>query len=624
MKRMTGLKKRDKTDIIHSGGGVSCIDMNGSPKRKQCVFFYSLFAISLLIPSLVFSGISFIETLHLMKWFFALAPIAFITLAGGISLAAKGVNDTGFRIDHFGWTWFLMLLYISFQPLLTHISSWSTYLKGWFFFAGIWAAYIFSYNFFHDQRWHRGILWFANIDATINVIFAEMQFHLERAPFPFVMNVPGKYVGNVGQQNMLALWSAMALLNAAYLYITISREQQKNSSHKIFHILNFVLAAVNAWGLWSASARVVAAGLLIALGVLALAVYRTGGSKTSLKRIGFFTAGIFCMFLIVLSLAMSSGFGRGTELIYKTENMLREPETIGYRRTIWETSWQMVKAHPVAGVGIGHYKWHFLEAQGELQRKNPEREWQYTYWAHSEILQWLAEFGSIGLVLLVSTAVWWVAFFVRAMVQRKALSMEAMWACAMLFLISCTALLTRPYHRAEFMVWYAFAFALANRELFPVAPAQAGFVWERACRIFGGVLAVGALCGLLFLFSGVYGEMCMRNALRTKNVELQLARINKALAIPMTKDDAEEQYAYHLVGRARASQLRRDWEPAIAQLYRAFHIQPKAKEMIDLFSIAQQTDDQELYMELLQMMPKRIVDADGKGLQPEGADGGER
>lgn len=96
--------------------------------------FYLLAFISLGLPNLIYSGIGWFDTLHIMKWSFAMVPIAISVIMAGTSLALYGNERTDFKIDLFGWLWLIMLGYISVQPLWVNILSWSTYMKEWFFF----------------------------------------------------------------------------------------------------------------------------------------------------------------------------------------------------------------------------------------------------------------------------------------------------------------------------------------------------------------------------------------------------------------------------------------------------------------------------------------------------------
>ena len=231
----------------------------------------------------------------------------------------------------------------------------------------------------------------------------------------------------------------------------------------------------------------------------------------------------------------------------------------------------MIKEYPIKGVGIGHYKWHYLEAQSFALAKYPNLEWQFTYWAHSEYLQWFAEFGLFGALLLLVLGLWWLCSFIKALLAKKNLSLD-------------------------------FAFAIANREILPISFKWSEIRHSYVYRAFGLLIVVLSIAGLAFLGTGLIGDKYLRSATQTQNAELQRYRIDQALKMPMEKDEAQEQLAYHLIAVASATHKNIDWSKAINQLYFAFTIRPQAKQLNELLSLAQQTKNQALLSKLLVYM----------------------
>lgn len=569
------------------------------------VVFYFLIFISLGLPNLIFSGITWFDTLHLMKWTFAMVPIAIISAIGGVSIALYGNERTDFKIDLFGFLWLIMLGYISIQTLWVGITSWSTYMKEWFFFATLAAIYIFSFNLFKDAKVHRMVLWTANLNAGLNVIFAELLIRNMNGSFPFIMNVPGNYIGNTGQQEMFGLWMAMAVMNGIYLNAAYSKDLKDISSQSrllhIFKYMNLGLLALTSWGMWNSTTR---AGFLslIAGTIIISIVFIRNDRKQMLKKVGQGVAIVLLM--LVLNTGMSYfGFGRAYDLLNKTMDMVMNPGSFGKRLGIWKTSWAIFMEHPIKGVGIGHYKWHYLEGQRIAFQKDPKMEWQFTYWAHNEYLQWFAEFGIFGAVLLISVAVWWIWRFIKFMLQKKMLSIEASWACAMLSLILFDAIFSRPFHRIENVVWLSFAFAIVNRELLPYSYTWSEVRHTPIYRVLGVFICTISLFGLVFLGNGLVGNKYLRYATDTDQAELQAQYIDKAKAIAMTRDEAEEQYAYHLMAVAKATKNPDDWADAINQLYRSFTIRPQAKQMVELLTLARQIKNPKLLNTLVPYLP---------------------
>ncbi|HYJ86806.1 MAG TPA: O-antigen ligase family protein, partial [Pyrinomonadaceae bacterium] len=79
-----------------------------------------------------------------------------------------------------------------------------------------------------------------------------------------------------------------------------------------------------------------------------------------------------------------------------------ENNTNSSRKEIWSATWQLIKAHPIAGVGFGGYRTaitRYHQASGEL---TPHE-------AHNDYLELLANGGLIGAALFV----WFIVAFLR-------------------------------------------------------------------------------------------------------------------------------------------------------------------------------------------------------------------
>ena len=129
---------------------------------------------ALALPNLVFSGVSFYDTLHIMKWTVTGAPIAIALLVAGARLVLYGRDRIRFEVDLFGALWAVLLLYCVAQPAWVRISSFTTLVHELVCFAAVWAFYVLSMASF-PNRAIRPLLWLANINAALNVLFAELQ-----------------------------------------------------------------------------------------------------------------------------------------------------------------------------------------------------------------------------------------------------------------------------------------------------------------------------------------------------------------------------------------------------------------------------------------------------------------
>jgi hypothetical protein len=256
----------------------------------------------------------------------------------------------------------------------------------------------------------------------------------------------------------------------------------------------------------------------------------------------------------------------------------------------------MFKMHPLWGVGLGQYKWHYLEAQREMFKRYPENPWQYTHWAHNEFLQWFCEGGLVGGLLL--TAMWglWGYFFLAMLWRKpkKRVALEVVWACSLIALISFNALWTRPFHRIENTLWLSLAFALSNRSIVELLTPQRAFRLNEAARGLGIVLLAVSLGGLYYLGDGMIGDRTLRNALAAQTASEQRSLLEKASQSLMVRSEAQKFLGYHylqLGEQALKAQAAKEGfemlEKGYQMLWRHFESEPHTDELRSLIDWAQ-------------------------------------
>ncbi|MDR3353665.1 MAG: O-antigen ligase family protein [Synergistaceae bacterium] len=580
---------------------------------------FVVFMISFSLPNLVFSGVHWFDTLHIMKWTVAMVPIALLTIVTGIQIMRRGAKGVDFSLDLFGAAWLILVLLVTSQLFFVKISSISTYVKEWFYFGCLFAVYFLSFNLFRGGRLHRAVLWGSSVNAAINVFFAELLIRGLNDGIPFILNVPGNYIGNTAQQEMFGLWMAMSVLNSLFLHMFYVGEAQREAGffkwartvaravfsgggmqgislrRWSFAIVNFVFLLINAWGLWSSTARGAIASLLIASIVLVVGLLRSGEAST-LRVIVKLFAVVIIVLVVFLGVSMSIGTGRGNALVSKFMDMIMNPTSIGGRISIWRTSLEVYLKEPLTGVGLGQYKWHFLDGQRIMYANNPELydskgyEWQYTYWAHSEYIQWACETGLIGSIILLALALLWLYNFFRVLKAGERISMAALWGCSMIFLLWFDALFSRPFHRIENSVWMSLAFALSNREILPERFRKPIIDSDMIYRCFGALITGISIYGLIFLYGGLKGDKLIYRALISPgSVQVKLDQLNKAERYLMSKDDAREQIGALLVEVGKRQDDTEILEEGFNHLYKAFLRRPTSRLLFDIFRDARDT-----------------------------------
>ena len=99
------------------------IDKNAPLPLVPAWLLLPLWFVSLALPNLVYSGISFADTLHILKWTVTGVPIAMAVFLAGIRLAIYGPERVKIKFDIFSIIWAVILIYCALQPLWVNIKS---------------------------------------------------------------------------------------------------------------------------------------------------------------------------------------------------------------------------------------------------------------------------------------------------------------------------------------------------------------------------------------------------------------------------------------------------------------------------------------------------------------------
>jgi O-antigen ligase len=509
-----------------------------------------LWCVALALPNLVYSGVYWYDTLHLIKFAVAGVPVALAAAAAGIRLFVYGRKRIALRIDLFGAIWLGLIAYVVAQPLWVPVSSSVSFVQETLCFGAVWAFYVISWNAFPNSSL-RPLLWLANLNAAVNVVFAELQIRGLNGFTRLILPTPGNYIGNTGQQNMFGLWMAICVMSSIYLYVAYATTPSGKKRHPLTTAANLLLMGVNMWGLLNSTSRSAILSLAVALVVLAFIVFR---------QLDYSYVRRFLYALVHLAAIARLGTvgspERSTQLITKTADIIQNMETIGGRDGIWATSRAMFKMYPWWGVGIGQYKWHYLEAQREMLKAYPDKNWQYTHWAHNEFLQWFCEGGAVGGTLLAALWMVWGVSLLAMLWRGEHVALEVIWACSLVALVSFNALWTRPFHRIENILWLSLAFAISNRDI--AARLTSVFRLEKLSYLVGFVLLAGSCGGLYYLGDGMVGDRMIREALSAQSAAVQRSLLERASAHFMVENEALKNLGYHYLqagGDARDAQM---------------------------------------------------------------------
>ena len=597
-----------------------------------------LWIISLAWPNLIYSGIMFADTLHILKWTVAGVPVGIAVIIAGIRLMKYSAERLKPKIDIFGIIWLFILIYCGMMPLWIDIQSPTAYVLEMVCFATVWAFYVLSVQSFPSSAL-RTVILLANLNASINIIFAELQIRnlnslsfLQGTSFAslqkystIILPTPGNYIGNTAQQNMFGLWCAVAVLGAVYMFVYDEKYRPSDIRKALQNVcltglaviilkyavtqesillglislalilssfivtrsfcspLIAVLMSWNFWGLMNSTSRSATIALMLGLFVMLISAIW----KYDRKHVQRF----LCAGLILLSVFYVSLYSpRSGQIVDKTVDIIKNAETIGQRRGIWLTSYAMFREHP-HGVGIGQYKWHYLEGQREGFKlvKDDWYKWQYTHWAHNEFLQFFCEGGYIGGILLIIMWLTWLIPAIRGLMKRERMSIAppAIWGMALVTLITFCAVFTRPFHRIENMVWIALAFAVSNREFLPERLKFECLRNALSRKIFGVIFIISSIAGMIYIWGGIYGNYVLRQALSTRDEQLQLYYLNEAKEYPIVREDTLRNLGYHYMELGEQRNDPRLLTQGFNTLWDEFQREPHSEDISRLLNFAQ-------------------------------------
>ncbi len=604
-----------------------------------------LWPVSLCLPNLIYSGIMFADTLHILKWTVTAMPVLIALFIMSLQLFSKRTLTP--TIDYHALIFAVLLVYCALMPLWTKIFSPTGYVLEMACFACMFAFYVLTVAFWKDSLL-KPILLLANLNASINVVFAELQIRnmnnlqfLQGTIFadviPYsaiILPTPGNYIGNTAQQNMFGLWVSVAVLGAVYLYVCEAVKEDTNTrslvpsavsmalavvavkfavtggyawlyvlagalivaslvlswlnTRKVLPSIILFLACVNFWGLMNSTSRSATLALISGLAVMFL-VISWRFTKPYAIRFGL----ILGVLLVVFWASMYSP--RSGAIVDKTVDIIKNASNIGNRRGIWTTSASMFLEHPM-GVGIGQYKWHYMEAQryGFSTFPYDWYTWQYTHWAHNEFLQFFCEGGIIGGIFFMVMYLSWfaAAFFGLKRSKRGQVSNSVIWACGLAMLITFTAGFTRPFHRIENIVWIMLAFAIISRNF-----TSTTFTLSYR-KMLAIACTVSSVAGAVYLGSGIYGNYLLRGAMSTNDARLQHYLLEQASQHPIVYEETMRNLGYHYMQLGEQTNDAQTLERGFTILWEHFNHEPHSEDISRILTFVQKYQVEEVLREV--------------------------
>jgi O-antigen ligase len=95
--------------------------------------------------------------------------------------------------------------------------------------------------------------------------------------------------------------------------------------------------------------------------------------------------------------------GRGESIFKQAFASNRWKEGGNTRLVIWANTWELIKSHPIRGIGAGNFTYNYLDYVAPIVLNNPKMRpysGEYTNAAHNEIMHTWSELGLPGVIIL--------------------------------------------------------------------------------------------------------------------------------------------------------------------------------------------------------------------------------
>jgi len=317
----------------------------------------SLLFICALLPALLFKG----PQLE----FFAITQIVLVIWLGWIALRSR---DTGLQIPKTGlalcltllWAWLAVSLAWSLAPAISVINFW---------WIGSLALVFWLYTLTPDRQ----VLWShaAAVLLVLGFVLALMGIYQV-----LVLGQDARSVFET-RNSQAAFLNLIALPASAYFLLTIGGDRAPRKYPAVLGMVLYVLFS----SLFLTTSRGATLSLLLSLGVLVALTVRYTSSR-----------GIILLLVLLAAAFLTTNITHDGEM---GQRVLHLTQDYFNRWVIWESSWNLLKASPWHGIGLGLFYLAYPPYRQPADSSSG-------FFVHNDYLQIWIETGLPGLLLLVS------------------------------------------------------------------------------------------------------------------------------------------------------------------------------------------------------------------------------
>ena len=283
------------------------------------------------------------------------------------------------------------------------------------------------------------LAWALLVGAALSATLGLIQHFGWTPPLNPIINqkMGGAIMANLGQPNHLSNYLALGL--ASTLYLSMDGKLNRWAAWVLAALMLSALALTGSRSSW------------LYLGAFALLAWGWGRRSGATGSMLFKAAlGMLLIFAVMQWLAHLPLMQGATGTITPTERLFELASGVDIRFGLWREALQIWLAHPFVGAGFGQFAWqHFmLSSETAIVQAptallpNPLAGAMYNH-SHNLFTQIGAEFGSAGLLLLLTGAGYWLAGCVRQPATKA-----GWWVTAVLAVLTIHSLL-------EYPLWYA-------------------------------------------------------------------------------------------------------------------------------------------------------------------------
>ncbi len=291
--------------------------------------------------------------------------------------------------------------------------------------------------------------------------------------------------GNIAQPNHFAHYIALGLISLGLLLVRRILRAASVLLLTLPLLFVLVLSGSRSAGLY-----------LIAIAVLAYLWQRKNRADKVLLHYALLLLLGFALMHWVVQLPWLAGESGSVTTV---QRLLGEVGSGGIRLYLWRESWHIFMDFPLLGAGFGQFAWQHFLLLPQLQSSQINGLYNN---AHNIVMQFAAEMGAMGLLILFGTLFAWLG-----QVMRVQLTIYHWWGYAALSVMGIHSLL-------EYPLWYAYFLGIAAIIL--------GMLDERVVQIklrSGARIAVIAtlLFGVVTLMQLFYGYRALEYVLALRS-----------------------------------------------------------------------------------------------------------